>query len=100
MSDQAKFAIVDDANVRTWKMIEKAVGPFIIIIEMMKAVGDEMITPIIHHAKKTKFERKSSVDWSNSIIINCYKSKKDPYSRDKYHGLKLLDQVFTLIARV
>ena len=62
----------------------QGVCPF--IIEMIKAVGDE-ITPITHHAMKIRFERKSSVVSSKSIIINCYKTKRDPHSRDNYHGL-------------
>ena len=58
-----------------------------------------MITPITYHANKIRFEKKSSVDLRKSILINCYKGKEVPLSRDNYHGLKLFDQAPKLIAR-
>lgn len=109
LSDQEKFTLDDDTKVKTWKMVEttiaairsvQSVRPSIIAIEIIKAAGAEMITQITHHANKIRSEIKSSVDSSKSIIIDCYKGKENPLSWDNYHGLKLFEQAFKLIAIV
>lgn len=109
LSDQEKFTLDDDTEVKTWKMVEttiaairsvQSVRPSIIAIEIIKAAGAEMITQITHHANKIRSEIKSSVDSSKSIIIDCYKGKENPLSWDNYHGLKLFEQAFKLTAIV
>lgn len=109
LSDQEKFTLDDDTKLKTWKMVETTIAamrsvqfvrPSIIAIEMIKAAGAEIITQITHHTNKIRFEIKSSVDSSKSIIIDYYKGKEDPLSWNNYHGLKLFEQAFELTAIV
>ena len=80
--------------------VGKATGPSGIVVEMIRAAGTDIISPITKLANTVVYERKIPNDWNLSYIVNCFKGKGDALLRGNYRGLKLLDQVLKVIERV
>ena len=78
----------------------KAAGPSGVSVEMVKA-GGELSTDLVHDLiSDVVNEAVIPNDWTESIIINCYKGKGDATDRGNYRGLKLLDHVMKILERV
>jgi hypothetical protein len=75
----------------------KAAGPSGVIVEILKASGEEGITMLRHLTKKTFSEGVTPTDCEKSCIINLYKGKGDALDRGSYRGLKLTDQAIKLM---
>ena len=75
--------------------IGKATGPSGIVVEMIKAAGDEIRAPIAHLANQIVLEGKIP----QIIDLNCYEGKCNPMSRDSYQGLKLIDHLLNSMIR-
>ena len=70
----------------------KAAGPYGIIVEMIKAVGDQVVTALTSLFNGIVHEGVVPNDWHLSYIINLYKGNVDALSRANYRGLKLQEQ--------
>ena len=78
----------------------KAAGPSGVTVEMVKA-GGELSSDLVHDLiSDVVNEAVIPNDWTESIIINCYKGKGDATDRGNYRGLKLLDHVMKILERV
>ena len=82
----------------------KAAGPSGIIIEMIKAAGDQIISSLTSLFNCIVREGVVPTDWHMSYIINLFKGKGDALLRGNFRGLKLqvikvLEHIFNTIIR-
>ena len=78
----------------------KAAGPSGIIVEMIRAAEDEIITPITLLVNRIIYEVKIPEDWDLSYIINFFKGKGDALSCGNYRGLKLQEQLMKILEHI
>ena len=78
----------------------KAAGPSGIVAEMLKSSGADGNQITSDLANAIIREEKVPVDWEESFMINCPKSKGDALQRGNYRGLKLLEQMMKVIERI
>ena len=74
----------------------KAAGPSGIVIEIIRLAYKELIKSITNLANKIIKEGGIPSYWNLLYIISLYKGK-GAFSRGKYKGLKMLDQVMKII---
>ena len=75
----------------------KAAGPSGIVVEMIKAAGEDGVTLLRDLASAIIRNGKVPSDWEESIVISLYKGKGDALNRGNYRGLKLTEQVMEVL---
>ena len=78
----------------------KAAGPSGIIIEMVRAGGDRIITCLASLFNQVIYDLGVPGDWNLSYIINLFKGKGDALCCGNYRGLKLQEQVMKILEHV
>ena len=78
----------------------KATGPTGIVIEMLKASGDDCLDLVTELLNNIIADGVIPQDWQISSVINLYKGKGDAAERGNYRGLKLLDHIMKLLERI
>ena len=78
----------------------KAAGPSGIIVEMIKAGGDQVVTALTSLFNGIIHEGVVPNGWHLSYIINLYKGKGDALSRGNYRGLKLQEQMMKVLEHI
>ena len=78
----------------------KALGPSVIVVEMIRAASDmgtsmicDLAAAIIRHGKVLS-------DSEQSFIVCHYKRKGDALEKGNYHGLKLIEEVMKVLERI
>ena len=78
----------------------KAPGPFGIVVEMIRAVGDKGPSIIRDLTAAIICDGKVPFDWDQSFIVCLYNGKGDALDRGNYRGLKLTEQVMKVLERI
>ena len=78
----------------------KAAGPTGLVVEMIKAAGDEGVLLVKQLTDDVFSSGEIPKDWEESIILNLFKGKGAALERGNYRALKLTDQVMKLLERV
>ena len=78
----------------------KAPSPTGVVVEMLKAAGDEGVTLLKQLTDEVFSSGEIPKDWEESIILNLFKGKGAALERGNYRALKLTDQVMKLLERV
>ena len=78
----------------------KAPGPSGMVVEMIRAAGDMGASKIRDLAAAIICDGKVPSDWEQSFIVCLYKGKGYALDRGNYHGLKLTEQVMTVLERI
>ena len=66
------------------------------MIKSEREAGIDMITELANHIVGGAL----LVEWEVSIIVNCYKGKREALERSKHRELKLTDQVLKIAEKV
>ena len=75
----------------------KAAGPAGIIVEMLKAVGEEGVELMRELAEVVFSSSLIPAEWEESILLSVFKGKGVALDCGNYCGLKLTDQVLKLL---
>ena len=103
------YPVKDPSESITTAMVRKAInkmslgktaGSSAIIAEMLKAAGSSGASIIRDLIEDIIFENRIPSEWQKSHIVSVYKGKSDALNRYNYKGLKLIDQVITVLERV
>ena len=78
----------------------KAAGPLGIVAEMQKPVGKAGAEEVCDLVENIISKGCIPTDWQESFIVNLYKGKGDALNRGNYRGLKLIEQVISVLERV
>ena len=78
----------------------KAAGPSGIVIDMLKAAGNDGIVFLRELITSVMMNGKIPVDWEMSFILNLYKGKGDALERGSYRGLKLTEHVMKVMEKI
>ena len=74
-------------------MVSKATGPSGIIIDMLKAAGNDGIVFLRELITSVMINGKIPEDWEMSFILSLYKGKGDALDRGSYRGVILTEHV-------
>ena len=74
-------------------MVSKATGPSGIIIDILKAAGNDGIVFLRELITSVMINGKIPEDWELSFILSLYKSKGDALDRGSYRGVILTEHV-------
>ena len=74
-------------------MVNKATGPSGIIIDMLKAAGNDGIVFLRELITSVKINGKIPEDWEMRIILSLYKGNGDALDRGSYRGVILTEHV-------
>ena len=78
----------------------KAAGPSGIIVDMLKAAGNDGIVFLRELIISVMMNGKIPEDWEMSYILNLYKGKGDALETGSYRGLKLTEHVMKVMEKV
>jgi len=56
-------------------MVGKAAGSSGVVTEMLKALGEDVLTCLEKLFSGIILERKITTDWDKSVILNCFKGQ-------------------------
>ena len=74
-------------------MVSKATGPSGIIIDMLKAAGNDGIVFLRELITSVMINGNIPGDWEMSFILSLYKGKVDALDRSSYRGVILTEHV-------
>jgi hypothetical protein len=75
----------------------KAASPSGAVVEMLKAAGEAGLRWVTDVCNKVARERKISVDWCKSWMVNVYKGKGDALECGPYRSIRLLEHVLKML---
>ena len=78
----------------------KALGPSVIVVEMIRAAGDMGASMIRDLAAAIIRDGKVPSDWEQSFIVCFYKGKGDAQERGNYRGLRWTEQIMKVLERI
>ena len=81
-------------------MSSKAAGPSGIIIDMLKAAGNDGIVFLGELITSVMMNGKIPRDWGMSFILSLYKGKGDALDRGSYRGFKLTEHVMKVMEKI
>ena len=81
-------------------VVSKATGPSGIIIDMLKAAGNDGIVFLHELITSVMINGKIPEDWEMSFILSLYKGKGDALDRGSYRGFKLTEHVMKVMAKI
>ena len=101
VADPAQLINPDDV-LKSLRRIKnrKAVEPFGVVAEMLKAVFDICCKIIANLMNAIIREGKIPADWSDSIIASSFKGQGDALDRNNYRTLEFTGHVLKVIERV
>ena len=81
-------------------VVSKATGPSGIIIDMLKAAGNDGIVFLRELITSVMINGKIPEDWEMSFILSLYKGKDDSLDRGSYIGLKHTEHVMKVMEKI
>ena len=81
-------------------MVSKATGPSGIIIDMLKAAGNDGIVFLHELITSVMINGKIPEDSEMSFILSLYKGKGDALDRGSYRGFKLTEHVMKVMEKI